>query len=430
MNFNKNNFMDFNEKNFTSSFNNDRINKRESGGKSYNPRSVSPFLNAEKAMAGVSKRLAEEKNKAYTVAQSVAKNVWGEKEGKNTTQRSKTNKVTFESPMKKDASFKVEKLPFSTPVPKEQQHFSSIPANTGYAVSKNYGTKKEKDNFAAVPGMDEITAKNDSVRYFRGSSEQIAGENRNLVAMSYNENKGHKNYVVNTVGYSGENMLKKYVPNYRIEMNQQLSSYTKTSANYMLDELEDDSGINQLNYNMWLSKSQGERGLQQDVFQYSVMKYLRAANNLKNSAPQDKAKNNEVLNFIGAVIRETVHNSPYGGDDMHEKIEGALNYTTLENLNKNYDNVIKKWFDIFIKSCDEKYSSANEGSQKKSISPYLIERGINQIIDDFNEGKSYSELYLRYNAPEVSVYNTRDRVFHYQGPSSVGLEPDVTIDRK
>ena len=81
--------MNFNEKNFTSSFNNDRINKRESGGKSYNPRSVSPFLNAEKAMAGVSKRLAEEKNKAYTVAQSVAKNVWGEKEGKNATQRSK-----------------------------------------------------------------------------------------------------------------------------------------------------------------------------------------------------------------------------------------------------------------------------------------------------------------------------------------------------
>lgn len=77
--------MNFNEKNFTSSFNNDRINKRESDGKSYNPRSVSPFLSAEKAMAGVSKRLAEEKNKAYTVAQSVAKNVWGEKEGKKRT---------------------------------------------------------------------------------------------------------------------------------------------------------------------------------------------------------------------------------------------------------------------------------------------------------------------------------------------------------
>jgi len=193
--------MNFNEKNFTSSFNNDRINKRESGGKSYNPRIVSPFLSAEKAMAGVSKRLAEEKNKAYTVAQNVAKNVWGEKEGKNATQRSKTNKVTFESPMKKDASFKVEKLPFSTPVPKEQQHFSSIPENIGYAASKNYGTKKEKDNFVAVPGMDEITAKNDSVRYFRGSSEQIAGGNRNPsdVMRMGNEDKVYK---VAKAGYS------------------------------------------------------------------------------------------------------------------------------------------------------------------------------------------------------------------------------------
>lgn len=37
---------------------------------------------------------------------------------------------------------------------------------------------------------------------------------------------------------------------------------------------------------------------------------------------------------------------------------------------------------------------------------------------------------MMYNADEIVVYNTDEEIFKYEGPASVGVEPDVTIDRK
>jgi len=117
--------------------------------------------------------LTNEKNRVKAIADKMSRDIEKTKQRQNGTQSAKRSDTSFALQDKNEGSHKAEKLSVVTPVPKEQKIYSGTPVNPEYAISKTYGTEKEKDVFAVLKGMDEVTGKDDAGRYLRGRTEWL-----------------------------------------------------------------------------------------------------------------------------------------------------------------------------------------------------------------------------------------------------------------
>ncbi len=132
-----------------------------------------PMSREDKIAQSLGRSLAKEKNRVKAIADKMSRDIEKTKQEQKGTQSAKRSDTSFALQDKNDAPLKAEKLSVVTPVPKEQKIYSGTPVNPEYAISKTYGTEKEKDVFAVLKGMDEVTGKDDAGRYLRGRTEWL-----------------------------------------------------------------------------------------------------------------------------------------------------------------------------------------------------------------------------------------------------------------
>ena len=224
-------------------------------------------------------------------------------------------------------------------MPKEQKIYSGTPVNPEYAISKTYGTEKEKDVFAVLKGMDEVTGKDDAGRYLRGRTEWISNENRYLSVVNNNAERKVSGYSKN----NPDDMENSGYSELRLLSASEALSDNKLEIGKKIDEA---------------FKEEQMTPLLGDEYSFSILRSM-----------QESYKKKMKLNYDGMVKK-------YGKDNI-DRLYGIMYDTrNSEEFNADFYNGI-----LLPKGSEMKYINKNYTEITKRPISYAIARLIEIKIE-------------------------------------------------
>ena len=357
--------------------------------------------------------LTNEKNRVKAIADKMSRDIEKTKQRQNGTQSAKRSDTSFALQDKNEAPLKAEKLSVVTPVPKEQKIYSGTPVNPEYAVSKTYGTEKEKDVFAVLKGMDEVTGKDDAGRYLRGRTEWLDNENRYLSAINNNAERKVTDYSKNNPddmehsGYPQLHLLSASEPLPDKNFSVAKSVNTKRNpviTNNLLKKFPRHSNVINGVYSAVLNDEKNVSRIEQNSFENAVYLLLLEKGDFENSQNELQEKiAREKGKFIKAFLRSSIANKE--GSGVFNQLRASLmNENTFEN------DSVKMWMDLLVFSLGNNNSRwlqtamSGSGFTVNNLDRALKEIG-NQVINNYLAGKTDEPiiLYNTYNQPEEDL---------------------------